>query len=67
MTNESATSTAIPPQHPEHHQPPPNPINSATSPPPATVSTHYSLSLSLSYTICIADERRREQQRRSVR
>ncbi|KAG2238393.1 hypothetical protein Bca52824_092365 [Brassica carinata] len=31
MTNESATSTAIPPQHPEHHQPPPNPINSATS------------------------------------
>ncbi|CAN6912555.1 unnamed protein product [Brassica oleracea] len=38
MTNESATSTAIPPQHPEHHQPPPNPINSATSPPPATMS-----------------------------
>ncbi|CAG7883364.1 hypothetical protein BRARA_C04203 [Brassica rapa] len=35
MTNESATSTAIPPQHSEQHQPPPIPIN---SPPAATMS-----------------------------
>ncbi|KAG2263588.1 hypothetical protein Bca4012_014658 [Brassica carinata] len=36
MTSESATSTAIPPQHSDHH--PPNPINFAPSSPQTTMN-----------------------------